>query len=139
MRGCPVDEIAEKLGCHRWLVCRGVERSGCDRGYDAEIAQRVCDERAERPKLVSESEIAERVREVIKKGWSPQAIAADLRQYRKSRHRRVCAETIYGLAMITPVEAALPEGLLAEAAQRVPQMQNPRPRQHITGYSRTDA
>ena len=55
-----------------------MERSGCDRGYDAETAQRSCDERAKRPKqpeLASEPEIAKRVREMLKKRWSPHAIA----------------------------------------------------------------
>ena len=65
--GVPTEEIAERLGRHRSTVYRELKRSGCDRGYDAETAQQACDRRARRPKqpkLVSEPQIAKRVREL---------------------------------------------------------------------------
>ena len=64
--------------------------------YRAEDAQTEAEVRARRPKvpkLVTDPQLAEAVTERLEMGWSPHAVAADLRN--EGSLSLVCAETIY--------------------------------------------
>lgn len=90
-------QIAEALDRHPSTVRREINRGGGG-AYRAEDAQAEAERRARRPKvpkLVTDPELADAVSEGLKMGWSPHAIAADLRNKGLSPGRRVCAETIY--------------------------------------------
>ena len=64
--------------------------------YRAEDAQTEAEVRARRPKvpkLVTDPQLAEAVTQRLEMGWSPHAVAADLRN--EGSLSLVCAETIY--------------------------------------------
>ncbi|MCQ3802923.1 MAG: helix-turn-helix domain-containing protein [bacterium] len=91
-------QTADALDRHPSTVRREINR-GCGRdAYRAEDAQAEAEVRGRRPKipkLVTDPQLADAVSEGLKMGWSPHAIAADLRNECLDSDRRVCAETIY--------------------------------------------
>ncbi len=77
-----IQQIADALARHSSTVRREIHRGGGRDSYQAEEAQTDADQRASRPKtpkLVSDPELANMVSEGLRMGWSPHAVAADLR------------------------------------------------------------
>ena len=96
--GASAQEMGDALDRHPSTVRREITRGGGRDGYEAETAQAGADQRATRPKvpkLVADPVLAEAVNDRLGWGWSPHAVAADLRTEGLDRYRRVCAETIY--------------------------------------------
>ena len=91
-------QIAEALGRHPSTIRREISRVGGRDVYRPEDAQAETERRARRPKvpkLVADPQLAEAVDERLRMGWSPHAVAADLRNEDLPSEERVCAETIY--------------------------------------------
>ena len=94
--GASARQIADELGRHSSTVRREINRAGGRGVYRAEDAQTEAEVRARRPKvpkLVTDPQLAEAVTERLEMGWSPHAVAADLRN--EGSLSLVCAETIY--------------------------------------------
>ena len=94
--GASARQIADELGRHSSTVRREINRAGGRGVYRAEDAQTEAEVRARRPKvpkLVTDAQLAEAVTERLEMGWSPHAVAADLRN--EGSLSLVCAETIY--------------------------------------------
>ena len=94
--GALARQIADELGRHSSTVRREINRAGGRGVYRAEDAQTEAEVRARRPKvpkLVTDPQLAEAVTERLEMGWSPHAVAADLRN--EGSLSLVCAETIY--------------------------------------------
>ncbi len=80
--GASARQIADELGRHSSTVRREINRAGGRGVYRAEDAQTEAEVRARRPKvpkLVTDPQLAEAVTERLGMGWSPHAVAADLR------------------------------------------------------------
>ena len=80
--GASAGQIADELGCHLSTVRREINRAGGRGVYRAEDAQTEAEVRARRPKvpkLVTDPQLAEAVTQRLGMGWSPHAVAADLR------------------------------------------------------------
>ena len=80
--GASARQIADELGRHSSTVRREINRAGGRGVYRAEDAQTEAEVRARRPKvpkLVTDPQLAEAVTERLEMGWSPHAVAADLR------------------------------------------------------------
>ena len=80
--GALARQIADELGRHSSTVRREINRAGGRGVYRAEDAQTEAEVRARRPKvpkLVTDPQLAEAVTERLEMGWSPHAVAADLR------------------------------------------------------------
>jgi IS30 family transposase len=93
-------EIARRIGRHRSVVCREVERnSNSDGMYYAGLAHARAQKRARRPKqfkLVGNRRLCAAIESWMDDGWSPGLIAAVLRKdYPDDRSMRVSHETIY--------------------------------------------
>ena len=91
-------QMADRLGRHPSTIRRELTRAGGRCGYRAEDAQAEAEVRARRPKvpkLVADPRLADAVAERLEMGWSPHAVAADLRNEELPVSHRVCAETIY--------------------------------------------
>ena len=94
--GASAGQIADELGRHSSTVRREINRAGGRGVYRAEDAQTEAEVRARRPKvpkLVTDPQLAEAVTQRLGMGWSPHAVAADLRN--EGSLSLVCAETIY--------------------------------------------
>ena len=93
--GASARQIADELGRHSSTVRREINRAGGRGVYRAEDAQTEAEVRARRPKvpkLVTDPQLAEAVTQRLEMGWSPHAVAADLRN--EGSLSLVCAETI---------------------------------------------
>ena len=91
-------ELGRHLGRPTSTVSREVGRNGGAQHYRAVRAQRAARRRARRPKvrkLVADYKLAQLVGHKLKRRWSPQQIAAYLRQRYAEPHKRVSHETIY--------------------------------------------
>ena len=91
-------EIGRQLGKPTRTVSREVRRNGGAWRYRAASAHRAARRRARRPKvrkLVTDHKLARWVGYKLKRRWSPQQIAAYLRQRYAEPHKRVSHETIY--------------------------------------------
>ena len=94
--GASARQIADELGRHSSTVRREINRAGGRGVYRAEDAQTEAEVRTRRPKvpkLVTDPQLAEAVTERLEMGWSPHAVASDLRN--EGSLSLVCAETIY--------------------------------------------
>ncbi len=91
-------EIGRQLGKPTSTVSREVRRNGDAWRYRAASAHRAARRRARRPKirkLVADHKLARLVAYKLKRRWSPQQIAAYLRQRYAEPHKHVSHETIY--------------------------------------------
>lgn len=91
-------ELGRQLGRPTSTISREVSRNGGPPHYRAVRAQRATRRRARRPKvrkLVADPKLARWVGYKLKRRWSPQQIAAYLRQRYAEPHKRVSHETIY--------------------------------------------
>jgi IS30 family transposase len=98
-RGEPLAEIARRMRRPTSTVSREVARCGGRDGYSGRAAQRLCCERARRPKtrkLVADPVLAGVVADGPGKRWSPAEISARLvLDHPDDGAMRVSAETIY--------------------------------------------
>lgn len=92
-------KIGERLGRHPAVINREIARCGGRVGYRAGAAQRLCEQRARRPKehrLVSRPALHDAVAAGLKACWSPRQIAARLRvDHPDDEGMWVSHETIY--------------------------------------------
>jgi len=96
--GHSLARIAQQLARPTSTVSREVRRNGGAVRYRAASAHQAARRRARRPKvrrLVSDSKLARLVEYKLKRRWSPQQIAAYLRQRYAEPHKHVSHETIY--------------------------------------------
>ena len=96
--GHSLAEIGRQLGKPTSTISREVHRHGGPWRYRAASAHRAARRRARRPKvrkLVADHKLARLVAHKLRRRWSPQQIAAYLRQRYAEPHKRVSHETIY--------------------------------------------
>ncbi len=118
--------IAKQLGRPTSTVSREVRRNGGAVRYRAASAHRAARRRARRPKarrLLTDHRLARLVAHKLKRRWSPQQIAAYLRQRYAAPHKRVSHETIYQCLYLQGrggLRAELRKALRTGRAQRRP-------------------
>ncbi|MBT8450525.1 MAG: IS30 family transposase [Deltaproteobacteria bacterium] len=119
-------EIGKHLGRPTSTVSREVGRNGGAHRYRAVSAHRAARRRARRPKirkLVTHHKLARLVAYKLKRRWSPQQIAAYLRERYAEPHKRVSHETIYQCLYLQGrggLRAELRKALRTGRAQRRP-------------------
>ncbi len=119
-------EIGRQLGRPTSTVSREVGRNGGAHRYRAVSAHRAARRRARRPKirkLVTNHKLAHLVAYKLKRKWSPQQIAAYLRERYAEPHKRVSHETIYQCLYLQGrggLRAELRKALRTGRAQRRP-------------------
>jgi IS30 family transposase len=119
-------EIAKQLGRPTSTVSREVRRNGGGVRYRAAGAHRAARRRARLPKarkLLTDHKLARLVAYKLKRKWSPQQIAAYLRQRYAEPHKRVSHETIYQCLYLQGrggLRAELRKALRTGRAQRRP-------------------
>jgi IS30 family transposase len=122
--GLSAAAIARRLRRHSTTVSREIRRNGGRQGYRAVRAQRRCDRRRRRPKafkLVTNPQLGRQVEAGLRRGFSPQAVAALLRA---GGGATVVHETIYR-ALYSPVYRGV--GVLPRNCLRT---RRPRRRRH---------
>lgn len=98
-QGLSQSEIGRRIGRHRSVVCRELQRNSTLEGdYHAGLAHAKAHRAARRPKRFKllGSPLCSRIEEWMADGWSPKLIADMLaRSFPDSREQRVSHETIY--------------------------------------------
>ena len=124
--GQSLARIAKQLARPTSTVSREVRRNGGAVRYRAASAHRAARRRARRPKvrrLVADPSLARWVEYKLKRRWSPQQIAADLRQRYAEPLKHVSHETIYQCLYLQGrggLRAELRKALRTGRAQRRP-------------------
>ncbi len=100
-QGLGVRKIAQELGRSPATISRELRRNTTEQwGYASQLVQKLSNKRrsasyANRPKM-DKPEVRQEVLEMLRRYWSPQQIARELkRRHPEDGQRQVCAESIY--------------------------------------------
>ena len=136
-RGETYQAIADRVGRHKSSVWREVDRNGGREAYRPMLAHKRAHEQARRAKptkLASCAELAGLVEHGLRRLWSPQQIAADLKEpFGDDESMTVSHETIYKSLYVQgrgELRRELTSCLRTGRAKRVPSGRSPRPRMH---------